>query len=282
MISAELEAPRQGDGEAFTDAVTYAWGDLDARSFGLARLGRVPAAGRETSLAIVFEKTQTIAAAAGEEARVASRTVTPLQEWVLSLEADGVSAELTFTAQGPGAEFLAGSEVASAGGIEGYEHACAVTGTVRTPGGEHQIDGRGQRGHSWGEVDWSRMDAARSVSAWLEDGRSLLLSAVRPEGASGHDEDAVTAYFVDPEAEAEPEPLDEARLSTAFDGSGRQRRAGVELYETEDTEIPRRGAGVLLCGTTLDLGELRLDTAFFGWGISGGQGVGRYDLLRRR
>jgi hypothetical protein len=126
------------------------------------------------------------------------------------------------------------------------------------------------------------MDAARNVSAWLEDGRSLLLSAIRPDGAKGHEADAVTAYFVDPEAGSEPVPLDEARLSTTYDGDGRQRRAGVELYETEDTEIPRRGAGVLLCGTTLDLGDLRLDTAFFGWGISGAQGVGRYDLLRRR
>ena len=37
----------------------------------------------------------------------------------------------------------------------------------------------------------------------------------------------------------------------------------------------------MLCGTTLDLGRLRLDAAFFRWRMEGRMGVGRYDVLRR-
>jgi hypothetical protein len=35
------------------------------------------------------------------------------------------------------------------------------------------------------------------------------------------------------------------------------------------------------CGTSLELGRLRLDCAFFDWRMEGRVGVGRYDVLRR-
>ena len=70
------------------------------------------------------------------------------------------------------------------------------------------------------------------------------------------------------------------RLSTTFDGEGRQRRAGLELYEDPDG-YPHRGAGEVVCGTSLDLGRLRLDCAFFTWHLEGRTGLGRYDVLRR-
>ena len=44
---------------------------------------------------------------------------------------------------------------------------------------------------------------------------------------------------------------------------------------------PHRGSGEVLCGSTLDLGALRLECAFFRWRVEGGTGVGRYDVLRR-
>ncbi len=43
---------------------------------------------------------------------------------------------------------------------------------------------------------------------------------------------------------------------------------------------PRRGAGEVICGSSLDLGDLRLDCAFFRWHLEGREGVGRYDLIR--
>ena len=48
-----------------------------------------------------------------------------------------------------------------------------------------------------------------------------------------------------------------------------------------EDSYPRRGAGEVLCGTSLDLGRLRLDCAFFRWRMEGREGVGRYDVLRR-
>jgi hypothetical protein len=70
------------------------------------------------------------------------------------------------------------------------------------------------------------------------------------------------------------------RVSTVYDADGRQRTAGLELYLDEDG-FPRRAAGEVMCGTTLDLGRLRLDCAFFRWRMEGRTGFGRYDLLRR-
>jgi hypothetical protein len=48
-----------------------------------------------------------------------------------------------------------------------------------------------------------------------------------------------------------------------------------------EDEFPQRVAGEALCGTSLELGRLRLDSAFFLWRSDGRAGVGRYELLRR-
>jgi len=75
--------------------------------------------------------------------------------------------------------------------------------------------------------------------------------------------------------------VDEPRLSTTYDEDGRQLRASLELWVGEEDDYPRRAAGEVLCGSTLDLGALRLDCAFLRWRMGGRSGVGRYDLLRR-
>ena len=49
----------------------------------------------------------------------------------------------------------------------------------------------------------------------------------------------------------------------------------------DDDSYPRRVAGEAVCGSTLELGQLRLDCAFFGWRMDGRAATGRYDLLRR-
>jgi hypothetical protein len=57
----------------------------------------------------------------------------------------------------------------------------------------------------------------------------------------------------------------------------------MELWPAGDSgdEWARRAAGEVLCGSSLDLGALRLDCAFFRWHLEGRPGVGRYDILRR-
>jgi hypothetical protein len=134
----------------------------------------------------------------------------------------------------------------------------------------------GQRGHAWGEPDWERIESARTVCAWPGEGFGLTLASVRPVGAT-HAEEPAWAALLDEKGTL---PVEDPRMSTTYDVDGRQRRAGLELW-VDSEEHPLRGSGEVLCGSTLDLGALRLDCAFFRWRIEGQEGVGRYDVLRR-
>ena len=106
----------------------------------------------------------------------------------------------------------------------------------------------------------------------------MTLTAVRPAKAEHHDRGARRGD--DPRGRRPPCRSLDPRLSTTYDAGGRQRHAGLELWVDEDG-FPRRAAGEVVCGTTLDLGRLRLDCAFFRWRMDGREGVGRYDVLRR-
>ena len=143
-----------------------------------------------------------------------------------------------------------------AGGMEGYEQLCRVTGTVAgTP-----CDGLGQRGHSWGNPDWDKIALTRSVGAWFADGTGVALSTVRSTKASNHADEARWGASFDREGALQ---IDEVRLSTTSDDEQRQIRAGLELYLTKDDDYPLRGVGEVVTGSTLELGALRLDVAFF-------------------
>jgi hypothetical protein len=107
----------------------------------------------------------------------------------------------------------------------------------------------------------------------------VAVSALHLQGAKGHGEDARWGALLGPRG---PTPIADPRVSTTYDGEGRQRRAGLELWIGEgDEEHARRAAGTVLCGSTLELGQLRLDCAFMRWTMGGRVGVGRYDVLRR-
>ena len=295
MIAGEHERAHPPTGPAFADAVTFAFGDADAQLYGLARLGLSPGADGAPSgsaLAVLFSGREPVAALARGGLEVAdgagweslavgglSATVDqPLQHWTVALDGAGHGFELSFAALGPPAELAPDDAVAVAGGMAGYEQVCAVTGTVRAGGRVSEVRCLGQRGHSWGEPDWSRLRSARTIAAWPRGGRALALTSVRPESAAAHPEEAVWAALLDGEG---AEPVADARLSTTYDAEGRQRRAGLELWMRDDDGHPHRGSGEVLCGSTLELGQLELDCAFFHWRIDGREGVGRYDVLRR-
>jgi len=202
----------------------------------------------------------------------------PLHRWTVAF---GAGAEhgfsLTFDAAGAPAEFDAEEPAAHAGGMTGYEQLCHVHGTVHLGSETRDVRGLGQRGHMWGAPDWDRIDAARYVGAWLDDGSAVILRAVRPAGATFADEASWAAVV----GTGGSLRVDEPRLSTTYDEEGRQQRAGLELWVGEEDSYPRRVTGEVLCGSTLDLGPLRLDCAFLRWRMGGRSGVGRYDLLRR-
>ncbi len=170
---------------------------------------------------------------------------------------------------------VAGAPVERRGGPPGVEQLVRVRGSVR---GE-PIDALGQLGHTGGETDLSGLSLVRSVAAWLDDGEAIVLESERPTKAKGHGEEALWATLVE---RGEPVAVQDARLSTTYDGEGHQRRAGLELWMTEEAGYPVRAAGEVVCGTSVDLGELTLDLAFLRWHSGGAIGTGRYDVLRKR
>ena len=116
----------------------------------------------------------------------------------------------------------------------------------------------------------------------MGDDLAVSLTAIRPAGKRDHAAEAVAAAILErgEDGDARALAVVDPRLSTTYDGEGRQRRAGLELWIEEDG-WPRRAAGEIACGTSLDLGRLRLDCAFFRWRMEGREGFGRYDVLRR-
>lgn len=277
MTDAAMEARRPGSGPGFSEAVSFAFADPERDVYGMARLG---VAGTSASaLAVVMRGREPVTALAegnvavtdGTEwadfaaAGLRSTIESPLERWRVSFE-DGFDLEFeAISAPGP---------VAAVEGTEGYEQLCRVTGTAAGV----TIEGAGQRGHSWGNPDWDALELTRSVSAWLADDAlgGIALAAARPVGAS-HAAESIAAMIVEA---GEAVPVFDPRLSTTYDGDGHTRRAGLELWVTEDG-YPLRAAGEVVCGTTMDLGALRLDLAFMRWHAEGREGVGRYEILRR-
>jgi hypothetical protein len=271
--------------DAGTDSVTFSFADHDALLYGLARLGLSDGARQGSALALLFVGRDPVAAVARgalpvegapwRELRldgVRASVETPLERWTVGFDGpDGQGFELGFEAMGPAAEAPA------LGGMAGYEQPCRVRGTVRAAGAEHTIDGLGQRGRSWGDADWERIELARTVAAWT-DGAAAALTAVRPAGAAHHSDESTWAALWESDRLLE---IDDGRLSTTYDAEGHTRRAGLELWPAGEEQWARRGAGEVLCGSSLDLGALRLDCAFFRWHLEGRTGVGRYDIVRR-
>ncbi|MEA2224615.1 MAG: hypothetical protein QOH83_2991 [Solirubrobacteraceae bacterium] len=293
-VSVADEVPRADDDPAFRDAVTFSFGDPAASVYGLARVGLGGGgasgfavvyagdtlAGASTEAEVEFEVAAGAVAswAAVSAAGVRSTVETPLAAWTVTYDGPEAGFDLRFEAVSAPAVLDAEEPVARACGMEGYEQLCSVTGTVRV--GERRVGVRclGQRGHLWGLPDWSRIELARTLSAWMGADRGVTLTAVRPAKAKHHDEEAVAGFLIDG---GEPLAIFDPRLSTTYDGSLRPRRAGLELWMQEDGGLARRAAGEVLCGTTVDLGDLRLDSAFFRWRMEGREGTGRYDVLRR-
>src|SRR3954469_19789784 len=135
-MSAEMEAPRVLRRPGDTDAVTFAWADADAGLYGLARVaGGAVADGSEQSsaLAIAFAGRDTLGAIAeaGVEPppQLTADTETPLERWHVRGDGD-LQFELTFEATTPPVTYDGRQGLVKAGGMEGYEQLCSVTGTV--------------------------------------------------------------------------------------------------------------------------------------------------------
>ncbi|MCD6725647.1 MAG: hypothetical protein LT070_00190 [Solirubrobacteraceae bacterium] len=288
-VAPDLDAPRPANGERFSDALTVTFGDAAASLFGTIRLGL---AGGDTAsgMAILFHRGEvlTVSAEGGIEAVDPSRwegisaagidaeTIEPLRAWRLHFAGEEIGLDLELEATGPACALDARDPVARAGGMLGFEQPLLARGVADVNGQRLKVSALGQRGRSWGDPDWSRITRTRTAGVWLAD-RTLTLSAIARTGDEGHGREAISAAILGVDDCAK---IADPRISTTFDADGRQRRAALELWP-DDEKPPIRAEGEVLCGTTLDLGRLRLDCAFVSWRVDGQRCVGRYDVLRR-
>jgi hypothetical protein len=124
---------------------------------------------------------------------------------------------------------------------------------------------------------WEDLDALRGLSALFDRDHAVLAIARRPRGAMGHGEEKVIAWLV---SGGDPIEVEDARISTVYDGEGRQRTAGLELWLPGE-DFPRRASGTAVAGTTLALDQLRVNAAVFSWRMEGRDGAGAYELTVR-
>jgi hypothetical protein len=271
--------------------VTFSFADPAQDLYGLARLA-LWGDGTGSALAVLFADGRPVAqvfhsdvpaddAAGFERLAIAELEATvdaPLERWTVRFDGGEHRYALAFEAAGPPAELDPADPAARAGGLPGYEQLCHVHGTVRLGAEAREVRCRGQRGHAWGVPDFDGVAAWRMLGAWLEDGTGVVVRTVRPASAAAHGEETSWAAVLSTGGSLR---VDEPRLSTTYDDQGRQRRAGLELWVGDEDSYPRRAAGEVLCGSTVDLGRLQLDCAFVRWRMGGRSGVGRYDVLRR-
>jgi hypothetical protein len=292
-VASDLDAPHAARTDAFSDSLTVSFGDAASGVYGTLRLG-LSAGSTASGLAMIFDRSEVAAVAAENAVPVDDgaswdsigaagldvETLDPMRRWRLAFAGDGASLDLELEALGEPFALEDGEPVAKLGGMAGFDQPLRVAGSAQLPGRRAEIDGLGQRGRSWGEPDWSRIGRTRTLGAWFPD-VALAVTSIAPSGSSGHDREALSAVVFEHGA-AEPHcaRVADPRLSTTFDEDGRQRRAGLELWMSDEGPV-RRAAGEVVCGTTLDLGRLRLDCSFLAWRMEGRVGVGRYDVLTR-
>jgi hypothetical protein len=140
-------------------------------------------------------------------------------DWSLT---SGSGLELSISPEGPVAELA-----------DGFEQLCRVRGA--------DVDCLGRRSLRNGELELSALDSGRDISAWFGAGEGVVLTALRPRGAKGHDADEVTATVFE---EGTALPVADPRLSTTYTPDGDPRRISLELWlDDEEAQYPRRFAG---------------------------------------
>jgi hypothetical protein len=291
MIGPGHERARGGP-PGFHDSVLVEFCDGERDVFGLLRVARVPDAERTQLLAIMFSGSEPVlseaehglplvpdwAGAAAGAARL--EVLAPLERWRASYDTPAAGFDLELTAASAPVDFDAppAAELARASGTHGYEQLCTVRGTAHAGGQQLQVDGAGRRVHSWGHTEPGAVAAARSVFAFAE-GSGMTVAAIRPTGTSDHGHELIAGHLLS--GSVEPLALEQVRLSTVYDRSGRPREAGLELLAPGD-EMPRRVAGEAACGISIESDDAVTWLAFFRWSFEGVPGLGSYQLHRRK
>jgi hypothetical protein len=124
---------------------------------------------------------------------------------------------------------------------------------------------------------WQELDATRYVCALFDPQNALIAFARRPAGSLGHGEELVVAHLW---SDGELKGVEDARLSTIYDGEGRPRQASMELWLPAE-DFPRRAFGVVTAGASLALEGLDVHAAAMDWRMDTHSGAGLYELTVR-
>lgn len=158
------------------------------------------------------------------------------------------------------------------------ESLCLVSGVV--DGTPIECLGHVVLGGDGSPPDWRKTALVREVAAWFDADLGFAVHARRPARADAHEGEALEAVVLRGAPPAAVR-IDDPRLSTAYAGGWRQHRAGLELWETEESDYALR-----LAGEAIGEGELTLPdgailrSAFLLWRHDGLVGTGRYDIVR--
>jgi hypothetical protein len=124
---------------------------------------------------------------------------------------------------------------------------------------------------------WQDLSATRYVCALFDPGNAVLAYARRPAGAVGHGEELVVAHLW---SDGQLKGVEDARLSTIYDGEGRPRQASMELWLPSE-DFPRRAFGSVTAGASLALEGLDVHAAAMDWRMDTHRGAGMYELTVR-
>ena len=124
---------------------------------------------------------------------------------------------------------------------------------------------------------WQDLDATRFISALFDPENAVVAFARRQSGARGHGEERVVAHLW---SDGQLKAVEDARISTIYDGEGRPRRSSLELWVPEE-DFPRRAFGVVTAGASLALEGLDVHAAAMSWRMEGHEGAGLYELTVR-
>jgi hypothetical protein len=124
---------------------------------------------------------------------------------------------------------------------------------------------------------WQELDATRFITVLANPENAVVAFARRPQGARGHGEELVVAHLW---SDGELKSVEDARISTIYDGEGRPRRSSLELWLPGE-DFPRRAFGTVTAGASLSLEGLDVHAAAMAWRLEGHDAAGVYELTVR-
>ena len=269
MIEPRARVRRPAEhGEGFADAVTVSWADDATRlvRHGPPRPRRRPA--RRSALAVLFRGREPVAALAqggldvpadadwtalSSSGGLRTTVDAPLERWTVAW--DGPDQGFDARARGGQRPRRARccDPVARLGGMEGYEQLVRVRGTVCDRRRDAPRSTARPARPLLGRRGLVELELVRTVargSASSKAGSSSPRCAPRVRGGTTRRRCGRRSWST-----ARRSRVGDPRLSTTYDGDGHQRRAGLELWLTEEDGYPHRAAGEVICGSSLDLGR---------------------------